>query len=514
MDNSGRDGEDMLIHRGRPKMGTSSRVALASVSTRYETQVTPGLRPKWLQKVMTISLGLAVFSLASEPLASAQVIVQAEAESQAVSEPAQPSPPANTGAPATITLQDAIARARRYYSLYRSAETNAALAQETRTQARASLLPSISYTQQYLGTEGNGKTPNGRFVTNDGVHVYRAFGVFHQDMPAGFFSLAPYRRAVAGAALAQAQAEIARRGLTVTVTNSYYGFVVAQRKYASAQQLLEQTSRFLQTTKDREKGREVAHADVLKAQLQFDQQKIAFQEARLAMDNAHLALAVLLSPNLDENFTTVDDVDNPPLLPSLDEVKGMAARENPNVRSAMEALKQANQDVTIARAGFFPTFSVDGVYGIEANAFALHSTNAAFAEKGKLPNLGYFVTATMNVPIWNWGSTESKLRQAKYSQRQAKVELSQVQRETLSNLYQYYNEANLARSEIETLREAAGLASEGLRLATLRYQAGEAIALEVVDAQNALSTARNALDSGNARYRVALATLQTLTGDF
>jgi outer membrane protein TolC len=185
----------------------------------------------------------------------------------------------------------------------------------------------------------------------------------------------------------------------------------------------------------------------------------------------------------------------------------MAARENPNVRSAMEALKQANQDVTIARAGFFPTFSVDGVYGIEANAFGLHSTNAAFPEKGKLPNLGYFVTATMNVPIWNWGSTESKLRQAKYSQRQAKVELSQAQRETLSNLYQYYN-------EIETLREAAGLASEGLRLATLRYQAGEAIALEVVDAQNALSTARNALDSGNARYRVALATLQTLTGDF
>jgi outer membrane protein TolC len=223
---------------------------------------------------------------------------------------------------------------------------------------------------------------------------------------------------------------------------------------------------------------------------------------------------VLLSPNLDENFTTVDDVDNPPLLPSLDEVKGMAARENPNVRSAMEALKQANQDVTVARAGFFPTFSLDGVYGIEANAFALHSTNAALQEKGKLPNLGYFVTATMNVPIWNWGSTESKLRQAKYSQRQAKVELSQVQRETLSNLYQYYNEANLARSEIETLREAAGLASEGLRLATLRYQAGEAIALEVVDAQNALATARNALDSGNARYRVALATLQTLTGDF
>jgi outer membrane protein TolC len=106
------------------------------------------------------------------------------------------------------------------------------------------------------------------------------------------------------------------------------------------------------------------------------------------------------------------------------------------------------------------------------------------------------------------------LRQAKYSQQQAKVELSQAQRDTLSNLYQSYNEANLARSEIATLREAAGLAAETLRLATLRYQAGEAIELEVVDAQTAFGAARNALDGGEARYRVALATLQTVTGDF
>jgi outer membrane protein TolC len=504
----------MPIDQGLPKMAKLRHIALASASTNGETEAERGVRPKWLQTVMAVSLALAVPTLALEALASGQVVAQVEATPQAASEGAQPSSQANTGAPVTITLQDAIARARKYYSVYRSAETNAALAQENSKQARASLLPSISYTQQFLGTQGNGTTPNGRFVTQDGVHVYRAWGVFHQDVPAGFFALAPYRRAVAGAALAQAQAEIARRGLTVTVTNSYYGLIVAQRKYASAQQLLEQIGRFLQTTKDRERVREVAHADVVKAQLQFDQQQIAFQEAQLAMDNARLALAVLLSPNLDQNFTTVDDVDNPPVLPSLDEVKAMAARENPTVRSAMEALKQANQDVTVARAGFFPTFSVDGVYGIEANAFALHSTSAAFPERGKLPNLGYFVTATMNVPIWNWGSTESKLRQAKYSQRQAKVELSQVQRETLSNLCQSYNEANLARSEIATLREAAGLAAETLRLATLRYQAGEAIELEVVDAQNALGTARNALDSGEARYRVALATLQTVTGDF
>jgi len=493
---------------------TSGHIVLASELPRDKATMVQDLNWKRFHNVMVISLWLAVLSFACEPQVLAQALPQAPAPAQVVFELAQPEPPANTSAPITITLRDAIARARQYYAPYRAAETSAELAQENRVQARASLLPSISYTQQYLGTQGNGKIPTGRFVTNDGVHVYRAWAVLHQDIPAGFLTLAPDRRAVAGAALAQAQAEIAHRGLTVTVTNNYYGLIVAQRKYASAQQALEQTSRFLETTEKLEKGREVAHVDALKAQLQFDQQKLAFQEAQVGMENARLALAVLLSANLDENFATVDDLDMPPVLPPLGEIQGMAERGNQNVRSAMEALKLANIDVGIARAGFFPTFTVDVDYGIEANAFALRSTVAAAPEKGALPNLGYFITAGMNIPLWNWGATGSRLHQAEYNRRQAKVELSQAQREALSNLYAYYNEAKVAQSEIETLREDVGLASETLRLATLRYRSGVAIQLEVQDAQNALTAARYALDSGQARYRLALATLQTLTGEF
>ena len=55
---------------------------------------------------------------------------------------------------------------------------------------------------------------------------------------------------------------------------------------------------------------------------------------------------------------------------------------------------------------------------------------------------------------------------------------------------------------------------ESLRLTNLRYQAGEATALEVVDAQTTLLQARNAYDDGLVRYRLALANLQTLTGAF
>jgi outer membrane protein TolC len=67
---------------------------------------------------------------------------------------------------------------------------------------------------------------------------------------------------------------------------------------------------------------------------------------------------------------------------------------------------------------------------------------------------------------------------------------------------------------LATLASSRDLAQEALRLSALRYQEGEATILELVDAQNTLTLARNAYDDGLVRYRVALANLQTLTGVF
>jgi len=181
---------------------------------------------------------------------------------------------------------------------------------------------------------------------------------------------------------------------------------------------------------------------------------------------------------------------------------------------AMETLRAANLDISIARQAYLPTLSVDLDYGIEANAFALHSTVAAAPKDGQLPNLGYFVTASLNIPVWDWGVRRSKVRQAELKQEQANVELSAAQRQLVRSLQGFYGEARTAREQMDLLRSAVDLASESLRLTVLRYQAGEATILELVDAQSAVTQARNSYDDGGLRYRVALSNLQTLTGAF
>jgi outer membrane protein TolC len=421
--------------------------------------------------------------------------------------------PAASSAPLTLTLQDALARAQTNVPQLLAAVSDAKAAHEDILQARAGTRPSLSGKSDYMLTQGNGVFPSGRFVTNDGVHVYRDWAVVHQDFTAAV-TRTGIKRAQEAEVLANARTEITRRGLAAAVTRAYYGLLTAQRKYATAQQALDEAKRYFDISQNLERGGEVAKSDAVKADLQVAAQDQAFRESKLAMENARLDLAVMLFPDFDQNFNLVDDLALTPALPALPEIQTMAERGNPDLKAANSALRGAGLDVTLARQAYLPSLTADFAYGIEANAFALNSTVAADPQKGPVPNLGFFLTVSLNVPVWDWGTRASKVRQAVLKRNQASVELSAAQRALIRNLQGFYAEAQTAREQVDSLQHTVQLASESLRLNALRYQAGEATILELVDAQSTLIQARNAYVDGLSRYRLAVANLQTLTGTF
>jgi outer membrane protein TolC len=417
----------------------------------------------------------------------------------------------SSGAPVTITLQDALQRAQANSPDFQAALTELGIAREDRVQGRAGLLPNVNFTTSLVYTQGNGTRSNApTYIANNGIHEYISQGNLHQ-----VFSLAAYggyRKAAAAEALAKARAEIAARGLVVTVVQSYYGLVVVQRKYGTEQLAAEEAKRFLDISQKLEKGGEVAHSDVIKGRIQYEQQERDLQEARLEMEKSRLELSVLLFPDFNENYNVVDDLQMPLSLPQYSEVQTMAARKNPELRAAVAALQVADHEVTSAWGDLLPSATVDYFYGIDSSRFATRQFDPALGQT--VNNLGSSIVGSIQVPIWSWGANVSKLKQANLRRRQARVELSYAQRKLLSDLRAFYSESETARSELESLNQSAELAAESLRLTNMRYQAGESSVLEVVDAQNTLTQARNAYADGQSRYRLAIATLQTLTGTF
>jgi outer membrane protein TolC len=213
----------------------------------------------------------------------------------------------------------------------------------------------------------------------------------------------------------------------------------------------------------------------------------------------------MLFPDPAQPYSVQDDLKPDSPLPVLNDVRGAATSSSPDVQAAQFGIKESDATVGVAKAGYYPVFSIDYFYGFNANVFGFRGPEGR-------QNLGSVVVATATVPVWNWGATRSKVRQAELMRDQARFDLAYAQRSLQSGLNALYVEARTARTQLESLGNSLTLSAESLRLTTLRYQAGEATALEVVDAQTTLVEARNAHVDGLARYRLALAGLDILSG--
>ena len=413
--------------------------------------------------------------------------------------------PGGAPSPLTITLEDALTRAKSNATQLLSANIARQLAREDTLQAKSALLPGVNGISQYIYTQPNG-APSGVFVANDGPNIYNNQLAVHGDIYAPA-KIADYHRIKLAEEIARARAEIATRGIVATVVQNYYGMVNATRRLANAQQSEREAEQFLEITRKQERGGEVAHSDVVKAEIQFVQRQRDTVEARLALDKSRLSFSVLLFPNFRQDYTVVDDMDADRILPPFVEIQSMAGKNNPDIRAAQVILDQQGFEIKSARAAMLPSLSFDYFFGMNSPDFALHTRDG-------LLNVGSVAQAQMTIPLWTWGAAKSKVRQAELRRQQAQNDLTLTQRQLLSNLNSFHLEAEAAKLQIATLRRSMQLSAESLRLTILRYQAGEVSVLEVVDAQSTVVQARNAYDDGMARYRVALANLQTLTGEF
>ena len=422
---------------------------------------------------------------------------------------AQTEPP-KTDAP--LTLEDAIRLAQANEPAFAAAVAESRAAALERKDAKAALLPSVTFHNQYLFTESNhtrATTTQGTtsqslpvFIANNSIHEYTNQAAVTETI--GLAGAASARLASANAARAQAELEIARRGLVSTVVELYYNVSAGADRLTVAQRALDEANRFVEVAQRREEGREAAHADVIKARLGQQQRQRELAEAGLANEKANLELGILLYSDPTRKFSVAEEKASP-ILPDRPGVEAAARANNPELRSALATL-QASQAATLsAWAGLTPDLALNYSYGIDAPQFAINGPDG-------VRNLGYSASATVDVPIWDWLTSERKVKEARIRAQASKIALDAAQRRMLADLTEFYNEADIAGQQLASLDVSVADAREALRLTNLRYVNGESTVLDVVDAQGTLVAAENGQIDGVVRYHLALAQLETLTG--
>jgi len=408
----------------------------------------------------------------------------------------------------SITLDEALRLANTQASTYQTAILNERIAAEDVKQAQAAFKPKVSaplsyiYTSPALGLPpGEPRAPS--FIANNAISEYEAFLNVSGDLDIAGKLRATLAKNRALLAAAHAGAEVAKRALAQAVIESYYSLALAIAQNRAAQGNLSAAEEFERITSLLLSGGEVAPVDLTRAQLQTLARRDELERARVNEEVAAGSLRVLVGYDFTRAITTTDLALALPTDSEYQQFKADDVSRRPEFTQLEQQLRAARHEIKIARADRLPSLA--------------YSINGGFdTDSLKGPRLkehsGVSAAISLTIPIFDWGASRSKERQARLQAEVAENERKIAERGFTQQFYAARAQAANAAARIALAREAVIKAQDNVTASIARYRAGEAQIVEVTEAQTTLVAQRSALYQAIFDYQVALARLKQATG--
>ena len=410
--------------------------------------------------------------------------------------------------PNQLSVDEALRLANAQASNFQTAIINERIAAEDVRQARAAFLPKIStplsyiYTSPALGLPpGEPRAPS--FVSADGIGVTDALVNVAGDFDIAGRLRASLARSRALLAAAHAGTEAAKRSLAQAVIETYYGLALANAQRRAAEGNLAAAEEFERITSLLLSGGEVAAVDLTRARLQTLARRDELERARANEEVAAGALRVFVGYEFSRPINTTDLAMAIPIDSEYRQFRAEEVSRRPEFIQLEQQVRAAQQEIRIARADRLPSLS--------------YSINGGFdTDSLKAPRLkehtGVSGAITFSIPIFDWGATRSRERQARLRADLAESERTVALRGFTQQFYAARVQVESATARIALAREGVSKAQDNVAASIARYRAGEAPIVEVTDAQTTLVEQRNALYQAIFDYQTSLARLKQATG--
>jgi outer membrane protein TolC len=287
------------------------------------------------------------------------------------------------------------------------------------------------------------------------------------------------------------------------VIESYYGLALAIAQSRAAEGNLTAAQEFERITSMLLNAGEVAAVDLTRAQLQTLSRRDELERARVNEEVAGGSLRVLIGYDFMRPLSTTDLALALPDASEYQQFKVDDVSRRPEFTQLEQRLRAARNEITIARADRLPALS--------------YSINGGFdSDSLRAPRLkehsGMSAAIFLTIPIFDWGASRSKERQARLQVEVTENERKIAERGFTQQFYAVRAQAATAAARIALAREGVVKAQDNVTASIARYRAGEAQIVEVTEAQTTLVTQRNALYQAIFDYQLALARLKQATG--
>jgi outer membrane protein TolC len=401
-----------------------------------------------------------------------------------------------------LSLRDAIARGLSYNLGSASLNHGVREAQGQSEVARSALLPNVS---GYLAE--NLQQIN---LAAEGVRIHVPIAGFTFPTIVGPFNNIDLRGNVTQSVIdltawnnfrsskelyrsAQFSARDAQDAIVLAVCGTYLQIIAtAERITAAHAQLDTATALFQQTQQKRAVGL-VAQIDVDRSEVEqlTQQQRVISLETELAKQKIALARMIGLPPNDAYDITDTVPFAAAPVL-TLDDAVHQALDRRADIKAAEAQVHAAERTLTAARDERLPSLTVNGNYGAIG-------TNPAQA------SATFSAAATLNIPIWQGGRAEGDIKEAQASLSQRQAELEDLKGQVESDVRNAYLDMQAATSQVKLAERNLQVTKETLDLTRQRFDAGVTDNVEVVQAQEFLTSAE--LDHINGVFAHNLAKL-------
>ena len=269
----------------------------------------------------------------------------------------------------------------------------------------------------------------------------------------------------------------ARDLIVLAVGGTYLQVIAARARIEAARaQLSTAEALFKQASEQRAAG-VVAQTDLNRSQIQL----LTQQQRLLSLENDYSKLKISLArltglpPN--ERYEVSDAIpfaEAPPL--GFDEALRQAFEQRSDLKAAQAQIDAAEKARAAARAERLPSFGVRADYGvIGTNPAQSHGT--------------FSVAGTVRIPIWQGGRTQGETEVSEAALAQRRAEFEDLKGRIESEVRNAYFDLQAAASQVEVARKNIQVATQNLDLTRQRFDAGVSDNVEVVQSQEALSTA-------------------------
>lgn len=394
--------------------------------------------------------------------------------------------------PVDITLSESVALALKNNPSIKIANADKEKAKWSITEAEGAKLPSLSLGSSYSESGGaQGNAGNGSWANSVRLNW---------QLYSGGRTESQISQAELGLKIADLGTEKTKQQVQLDTTTAYYNVLQARNSVQVSRDTVANLRQHLVNVQAKYQAGAVAKSDLLRSEVELANAEQNLTKAQNALDLAVVSLNNLMGLQQDTELALQDALSETADSRTLEECIESALAKRPEIKQVDANIAIAEESMDIARSSRLPSVNLSGS----------SSWNDSLVPESSKNHWSANLSASWN--LFDGGVTKAKVQAADTGVQKAKEQARQTSDNVQTEVRQAYLSMQEAAKRIETTKSAVAKGEEDLTISQAKYNAGMGTNIEVIDAQLALTQAKNNFTQALYDYNVGKAKLDKAIG--